>query len=199
MYNVWLHRGCQGGRKISWLSTDQPDSEIPSLSSEKLYCSQLKYVADWEINEKTDREDSSGFPHPIIPIKQMDKCDKWIAVFENDRLTFAASAVTWRWRWRRHARREPVDLAADLVADVTRGWERAHHLPNDRSVDAMLDYPWIIRARPVAKDRSSWQSVDGDTRLRLETCFGCARADDFVGRLRHVHSQFRASACGWRL
>lgn len=39
---------------------------------------------------------------------------------------------------------KPVDLARDLVTDYY-GAEQAHHLPNDRSVDAMLDHSWIIR------------------------------------------------------
>lgn len=39
---------------------------------------------------------------------------------------------------------KPVDLARDLVTNCYRA-EQAHHLPNDRSVDAMLDHPWIIR------------------------------------------------------
>jgi len=40
--------------------------------------------------------------------------------------------------------------------------ERARYLPNDRSVDAMLDYPWIIRAGAVARGALVVLASDSD-------------------------------------
>lgn len=37
----------------------------------------------------------------------------------------------------------------------------SHHLPNDRSVDAMLDYPWIIRTGKPAVEKISAVAHDG--------------------------------------
>lgn len=113
---------------------------------------------------------------------------------------------------RRDGRREPVDLAAKRAVTgcygaTSRG---VHHLPNDRSVDAMLDHPWIIDGEPVGRDdgerfrratmtgrssRDGWppQPAPADGGLRLESRLGCARARARQP-LRNVTARPRAHA-----
>jgi len=49
--------------------------------------------------------------------------------------------------------------------------ERARYLPNDRSVDAMLDYPWIIRAGAVARGALVVLASDSDALSDRESLF----------------------------
>jgi len=79
-------------------------------------------------------------------------------------------ATTLRDATRCDATREPVDLARDLVTEILSVHE-AYHLPNDRSVDAMLDHPWIICRSSVdhsstAKREKKKNKVNRPRRIR---------------------------------
>lgn len=60
---------------------------------------------------------------------------------------------------------------------------RAHHLPNDRSVDAMLDHPWIIDGSPA--DATIREKERERVRIRS------SRAVNAVTRRRHTAFEVR--------
>lgn len=77
----------------------------------------------------------------------------------------------------KRSRREPVDLAGRPCRELLRG-SLTHHLPNDRSVDAMLDHPWIIRAGSAMKTVGGCcheRRSKAARALRLESRSDCAR------------------------
>lgn len=90
----------------------------------------------------------------------------------------------------------------DPAAEAVTGFlgERTRHLPNDRSVDAMLDHPWIIRGSSVDHPCGGWggegggeerqaesRSSDGTTASQLEFLFRSRAISRAYARLRHVN------------